>query len=439
VGIGTDGRENTVTSTMGAWLASLAATALTWLVSPHLTVLVWERLFWLMGRRRRQSASTATLKSVLVVRNDGIGDVVLTSPLLRALRYWYPGAWISLVVRPGAKNLVELCPYVNEVLVFNRKVPGKANLRSPLRFCRALTLAAQRLWKRDFDLAIVPRWEVDHYFSSYIAYLSGAPRRIGYSESVSERKLWFNQGYDCLFSDLLKDSRLKHELDHGLDIIKYLGGQAQDRQPEIWLSHDDRTQAKALLQSLGGDPACTLVAFGIGASGAARRWPPEHFAALGSWLKQVDGIQVLLLGSDRDIPIAEKVAELCTAPIVNAAGKTTVRQAAALLSLCSFYVGNNTGNMHIAAALRLPVVEISCNAASCPPAHHCSSQRFGPWGVEHCLVQPAQPRPGCAEGCSQSSAHCIVDVEVDQVKNALASRLPNWCASRAPGGRCLVG
>src|SRR4029453_4128088 len=189
----------------------------------------------------------------LVVRNDGIGDVVLTTPLLRALRDTFPEAWISLVVRPAVKELAELCPHVDEVLVFDRNPADKSDFRFVRRFWKALRLAARSLWKRNFDLAIVPRWGADHYYSSYIAYLSGAPRRVGYSESVTEYKLRFNRGYDLLFTDVLHDRQLKHELEHDLDIIAHLRGQSTANQPEVWFTNDDMMEAQRLLHSSGWD------------------------------------------------------------------------------------------------------------------------------------------------------------------------------------------
>lgn len=101
--------------------------------------------------------SLPTVKSILVVRNDGAGDLVLTGALLKARRSSFPDACICLVVRPATKNLVELCPYVDEVITFDGKSLDQSTLAVVRRLLRAIRLSASSLWLRRFDVAIVPR------------------------------------------------------------------------------------------------------------------------------------------------------------------------------------------------------------------------------------------------------------------------------------------
>src|SRR5512141_888224 len=117
---------------------------------------------------------------MLVVRLDEIGDVVLMSAFLRELRRNASDASITLVVKPGTRELVERCPYVNEVLPFDWGASGRmATLR--LR-ARAAAMARKELWPRRFDLALHPRWDADYYQASFLTYFSGAATRVGYSE-----------------------------------------------------------------------------------------------------------------------------------------------------------------------------------------------------------------------------------------------------------------
>ncbi|HEY9868647.1 MAG TPA: glycosyltransferase family 9 protein [Candidatus Obscuribacterales bacterium] len=395
------------------------------IVSPETTYWLGERLFRLLGMRSGGSETLSAINSILVVRNDGVGDLVLTGPLLKALRSSFPDAWISLLVRPATRNLVELCPYVDEVLTFDRKSSDKSTLAVVRRLLRAIRLSASSLWRRRFDVAIVPRWEADHFFASYLAYLSGATCRIGYSERVTAHKQRYNSGYDRLFTRVLCDKSIKHELEHNLDIIDCLGGTAVSRQLEVWLEEDDNRYAEGILSCL--EPESPVVAVGIGSASPARRWPAERFAEACSWLTHAVGCQVVLVGSPREMPLAEQVVAMCRGRVLNAVGRTTLRQAAALLGSCNFYMGNNTGTMHLAAAMGRPVIEISCNASTCSASHRHSSERFGPWGVEHCLVQPRRPLPGCSDGCHKPEAHCILQVTVDQIKTTIESRLETWC------------
>src|SRR5262245_1886523 len=146
-------------------------------------------------------------RSILVVRLDTIGDLVLTSPFLRELRRSNPHAWITLVVDARFVNLVELCPVVNEVLTFEpRRRFGKLELH-----IRALGLARRHLWQRQFDLALLPRWDTDHYHSAFVAYFSGALCRVGYSENVALWKRHYERGLDILFTLILDYLNAKHE------------------------------------------------------------------------------------------------------------------------------------------------------------------------------------------------------------------------------------
>ena len=174
------------------------------LVSLRAALLFGEPLFWLLGQRcMKRKMVLSRLSRVLVVRLDGIGDVVLTTPFLRELRRTLPKAWITLVVEPQVHNLVACCPYVNEVLTYNRNTAGR--YPQHLRHWQALKLAWKHLWWRRFDVALLPRWDIDFYHGSFVLYFSAARWRIGFSEQVTEQKRYLNRGFDRLFSTTSSD------------------------------------------------------------------------------------------------------------------------------------------------------------------------------------------------------------------------------------------
>lgn len=250
------------------------------------------------------------------------------------------------------------------------------------------------------------------------------PSRIGYSERVTAHKQRYNSGYDRLFTWVLCDKSIKHEVEHNLNIIECLGGTAVSKQLEVWLDEDDKRYADDMLSCL--EPKSPILAVGIGSAAPARRWPAARFAEVCAWLAHILGGQVVLIGSAKEMPLAEEVMTRCPGRVLNAVGRTTLRQAAALPGGCDLYVGNNTGTMHLAAAVGRPVIEISCTASTCSASHRHSSERFGPWGVEHRLVRPLDHLPACAEGCHKPQANCILDDSVDQVKTAVEGCLETW-------------
>ena len=109
---------------------------------------------------------------------------------------------------PDFVNLVELCPLVSEVLTFEPRPRrfGKLELH-----IRALALAGWHLWQRQFDLALLPRWDIDYFHSAFVGYFSGARCRVGYSENVTPLKQRYDRGLDILFTRVLDDRISKHD------------------------------------------------------------------------------------------------------------------------------------------------------------------------------------------------------------------------------------
>lgn len=392
------------------------------LSSPQTALLISEPLFWLLGRRRKtEDFDPSEAKRVLVVRLDEIGDVVMTTPFLRELRRNLPDAWITLVVKPAIYNLVELCPYVDEVLTYDWDNRGRfGQLR---RHGRALALAWKHLWRRRFDLAILPRWDADHYHGTFVAYFSGAPWRVGYSENVIAHKKRLNGGFDQLLTHALQDNTLKHEVEHNLEVIRSLGGQVEDDQLELWLGEEDTVFAERFLREHSAKSHDLLVALGPGAGAPKRLWPIGRFAEIGSWLLDTYGARLLVVGGRGEEPLGEELQRALGDGVVNAVGRTTLRQTAALLKHCRLFVGNDAGPMHMAAAVGVPVVELSCHPESGSPWSANSPSRFRPWGVSHTVLQPKVPQAPCIDECVAHEPHCILGITVEQAKQAVAEQL----------------
>jgi heptosyltransferase-2 len=264
-------------------------------ILPRLSVCLGAILLKVLGRRQKgRRLNPERLQRVLVVRLDAVGDVIVTTPFLRELRRFMPGAWITLVVRPALFNLVELCPYVNEVLPFDCHV--RSSLKHLRLHMRTLDLARKRLWHRSFDLAIVPRWDADIYHAAFVALSSGATWRLAYSEHVNESKSELNKGYDQLFTHILEDKTLRHEVEHSLEIVRYLGGAGEEERLEVWLSPEDHEMAENLLHSHEVSPDDLLIAFGPGANELKRMWPLEKFVELGTWLREKYSASFLIVG-----------------------------------------------------------------------------------------------------------------------------------------------
>ena len=398
---------------------SIASRLLAPIVSPRVALAVGRPLYALAGRRERgQPPPLESLATVLVVRLDQVGDVVLTTPFLRELRRNAPQAWITLVVKPQTADIVEHCPYINEVLTLDRN--GAGALRQHLR---AFRLAPQRLWRRHFDVAILPRYEADYYHGTYLLYFSGARRRVAYSEKVSARKQALNSGFDGMLTDILPPDSAKHEVEHNLDVLRFLGGKVLDTRLEVWLEEEDRAFAKTLLGERGTGPWREVFGLAPGAGLAAKRWPVPRFAEVAKRLRGERNARFVVVGGPEDRPLGDQLEMELGAGVVNAAGRTTLRQAAALLERCRLTLGNDSGPMHLAAAVGCPVVEISWHAKEGDADSTESPARFGPWGVPHAVVRPEQLLAPCRSGCESDKPHCILGVQPKEVIEAAETLL----------------
>jgi ADP-heptose:LPS heptosyltransferase len=386
------------------------------LTSPSVTAAWIRPVMWArrLPHLKRGSLITDT-RRILILRPDGVGDVVMTGPLLRELRRARPDAHITLVVRPEVLNLVETCPYVNEVLTL--RLPPDSRWWRPLsRRLTTLLFAWRHLWPERFDLAIAPRWGPDRYETSVLMYLSGAPHRAGHSPRGSTRGTKTNS-YDRFFTTLVRDGSVKHEVQRNLALLSAIGMSPSDDSLEVWLSAEDQSVANEILASEG---AKSLVAFGLGAGHPKRRWPIERFAEVGRWLTD-KGSGLVLVGGAAEEGLAEELRSHLGGRVIDVTNKMTLRQTTAMLARCSLFCGNDAGPMHLAAAVGVPVVEVSCHSLGGDVLHPNSPKRFGPWGVSHRIVRPQAPADGCAAGCRAAAPHCILNVGVDSVIDAIGS------------------
>ncbi len=378
--------------------------------------LLAEPLFRLQGRRR-PLARLLDARRVLVIRPDRIGDVVLSSAFLRELRRSLPAdAHVTLLTRPEVRELVALCPYVDDILTYRWERSWNRSHR--LRYHRAWTLARTQLWRRGIELAILPRWDVDQDNALVIAYLSGAAYRVGYRQQVSLARA---AGGD--FSGLLTHAyfqpHIRHEVEHNLAMVRWLGGRVEEERLELWLDADDRLWAQVFLAQQGYRRERPLVALAPGTREAKRNWPLDRYTALAVWLQAELGAAVLLIGGPQEQSLAEAIQAALGDGGIVAAGRAGLRQTGALLEHCALYIGGDTGPMHMAAAAGATVVAISCHPRHGSPASPNAPVRFGPWGQGHIVLQPEAALPPCHEQCTAREPHCITAVSYEKVRDAV--------------------
>jgi ADP-heptose:LPS heptosyltransferase len=391
------------------------------LTSPSATIAVGRSL-GMADKSAQKPLPLVKSRNILVLRPDGIGDLVMTGPFLRELRRAAPGATITLVIAPRSVNFVETCPYVDRVLTVDIP-PPKTSVETwwrPLsRRTAAMTVAFRYLRRKGYDLALVPRWGVDNHEASVLAYLSGASERVGYSEHVSSQREDRNQGYDRFFTVVIRDRSVKHEVERNLGLLAALQAKPSAQTLEAWLSSADVAFASNVLALAKADP---LVAIGAGAGSPRRMWPIGRFVKVGRWVIDRGGSLVVVGGSGEEA-LGDELGRSVGGRVFDLTNRATLRQTTAVLKRCSMFCGNDSGPMHLAAAAGIPVLEVSCHPRGGDDLHANSPRRFGPWGVPHRILQPEMPAAGCDIECRASVPHCILEVPVASVIRAMASLL----------------
>lgn len=349
---------------------------------------------------------------VLVMRLDEIGDVVLTTPFLRELRKNYPKANITLVVKPQVYNLVELCPYVDEVLAF-WKIEGRFTFFHNIY--KAYKFAKEYLQVKNFDLAIIPRWDADYYYASFIVFFSQSKKRIGFSEKVTEYKSQANKGYDKLFTKVYDYKEPCHEVEKNLYLLKQLGGTITDDSLELW---KDESDSKYIDTILDGYEKNYLIALVVSASNNKREWDPEKFSSLMiKIIKDNKNVRFIVLGDKTNTEkIKNKIVNNFLASyVIDCVGKTTLRQTYTILKRCNFFIGLDTGPMHMAAATNVNGIVLSCHPQNGDKQHGNAPERFGPWKSNLKVIRPLNGLGDCKDGCTKNYAHCINQITVERV------------------------
>ena len=275
---------------------------------------------------------------IAIWKLSALGDVVLATPSIRAVRRQYPRGRITLIVGRPLYETVARCPYIDEVIVFDRR--GKERTwRGRWRFIRRL----QRLsLDRSIDLQ-------NSRLTHALAWLGGITTRIGY------RRRWgrlLNQPVEL-------PKAAMRPVAHQYYLLKAAGIEPDGEALELWPSEHDEQAAEALLKSRGIESGASLIGLHIGASPRweSKRWDVERWAGLADRLAQT-GATVLLLGGPSDQALGEAVLGRCALKPINLIGATRLLELACILRRCRAFVVGDSAPLHVAAAMGTPTVAL---------------------------------------------------------------------------------
>lgn len=351
------------------------------------------------GQDAPLNISREEFKRILIVRTDRIGDVLLSTPVIKVLRDNYQHAYIAMIVSPYAKDIVDGNPYLDEVIIYDKDGKHKSWGRS-YKF-------AHNLKKKRFDLAIILH---PTNRAHLVAYFAGIPRRVGY-----DRKLGF------LLTDRIKHTKQlgeRHELEYNLDLVRYLGIEPRDKVLFMPTKEESEKYVDELFERESINKSDRLLAIHPGASCPSKVWPNERFAQVADKLSEKYGFKVLVVAGPKDIALAQDVIKNMCARGINLAGMTSVSQLASILKRCKLFISNDSGPVHIASAVGTPVISIfGRNQKGLSP------QRWGPLGLKDKILHK---QVGCVECLAHNCEKefiCLKAITADDVLQAANSIL----------------
>lgn len=362
-----------------------------------------------LGRRREIGQGVPS--TIMIFMIDHIGDAVISGPLLRELKGAYPSAKLVAVSSFSAFPIVEKCPYLDEVIVVPKAHGWWKELRGAI-------ILGRQLGRRRADLVIVPKDTINDGFNELISLVTDAKRKISLKPPLPVwriRPLKFHLFYD----EFVATEQDKHEAEYRLDIVRYLTGRTVKPSLESWLDDRDIEFADKFVASIKAGRNVPIIAFGVGASLAKRCWPLKNFAATIDQLSERLHFIPVILVAPQEAQLFNALAGL-THHVLHTLQGATLRENTALLRHCSLFIGNDSGPMHLAASVRVPVVELSCHPVAGPARHGNSPERFGPLVSRRRILRPEPQDELCSKnGCVfEDFPHCIAGLSPADVVSA---------------------
>ena len=340
---------------------------------------------------------------ILIVRTDRMGDVILSTPVIRNLRRAFPDGYLAMMVRPENRELVEGNPDLNAVILYD-KDRAEQGISGNLRFAR-------RLRQHRFDTALIL-----HSTNRVIlaTWLAGIRWRVGFARRLG----W-------MLTDRLpyiKKEGERHEMEYNLDLLPLLGihpstssgsensGQGWERTLFIPVQPEQEAKVSAFLQSNGVNRSATCVVLHPGASCPSKRWPAERFAALGERLVRQHGARVVVVTGPAEKERGRAVIERMRSPAISALGTFSLGELACLFRQARCLISNDSGPVHLACAVGTPVISIFGRWGA-----GLSPKRWGPTGPNSFyLHKDIGCRPCLAHRCTIGFA-CLTAVTVEEV------------------------
>ena len=341
----------------------------------------------------------SAIGKILVVRLSSIGDIILTTPLLRSLKTTYPKAHITFLIKKQYEELLSNSPYIDELITFNQK-EGFEGLKKIKQYLR----------QQQFDLYldIHKNWR-----SRFIRWNLGAKEITSYHKLIFRRTLliWFK---------LNLYRKVKPVYERYFDSVKKLGIHYDGHGTDIQVPESKTEKVKKALEDAGYSFKTPLVIICPSATYFNKRWKAEGFIRVAHHLVRNKSAYIVVLGGPEDKILCKSIAEGIGESSVNLAGSLSLAESAALLHLATLVIANDSGLLHLAQSQKSPVVAI----------YGPTTRELGYFPIENkstVIEIPLYCRPCTHNGldkCPQKHFRCMNDISPDRVIEATLQYIP---------------
>jgi len=348
------------------------------------------RVFFMNKVRGALPIDKSKIHRILIRATNWVGDAVMSMPAFEAVRENFPKSHIAVLARPWVAPLYESHPAANEVISYTR---GYGYWKDFSEFLRVIRLVRSLR----FEMAVLFQNAIE---AALIARLAGIKIRIGYNTD--------GRGFLLSHSVVRGKEVLKlHQVEYYLTVLRALGWDAPTKDPGLRASPESVTRARSLLSSRGIQDQDLVVGLSPGAAyGPAKRWPVERFAAIGDRAIRDWGAKVVVIGTEKEKALGETLISATAPGAVNFCGMTGLGDALALIKRCRLFVSNDSGLMHVAAALKVPTVAIFGST---------DSVATGPRGKNARVVKQDLECSPCLKPECSSGYRCLLAVQPEDV------------------------
>jgi lipopolysaccharide heptosyltransferase II len=350
------------------------------------------------------------VRSILAVRLDGIGDLLMTTPALRALKAGGNGRSLTLLTSPAAAAFAHELPFVDDVIAF--EAPWKKCAETRAVNADATGALVDRLRERAFDAAVVfTVFTQSALPAATLLFQAGIARRAAYSR----------ENPYALLTDWRPDpdhdahAGVRHEVQRQIDLVESLGARVRDTRLQFPLRKAAQRSMLAKVLAAGMHAKRPWLIVHPGATAASRRYPETKLADAVARLQASGRWQIGVAGAAEDLESVQAI--IAQAPgAVSLAGVLDLPELAALIALARLVVCNNSAPAHIAAAVGTPVVDL----------YALTNPQHTPWGVAHRVLSRDVDCKYCLKSrCPLGHHRCLADVSPDEIVAAVAALLPD--------------